>query len=304
VTASEGPREEGVAETRARRIAYPLGSGEADILALRAGLKPLVRQLLDRASLDAAVSAFRREGFHVVVSPVRYRGTGRTYECFAAADAPADAEAPVFVSRDPAVLDAAASCEWQEKGDVRPRAIGELLGYPRCCVDAFVSTPPPRPNRELAARAVAAAAGRSLPRLNAIDQAVFHFISHNPCSLACEPSRRMADAVATIVHRDHPAFARAIDEALAAHRLVVRDDVQVSVAGEVTAAGIAVDRVWPTAIDRHPRATLGPRAETAVADLVATLRRGRVLSASGGGVTLDGRPVDGAAGALLVTFGR
>lgn len=292
-----------LAEVRARRLVYPVGSGEAEEIALAAGLKPLVRQLLDQDLVEATRARFEQAGFVVAVANVRYAGRGGKRRSFGVDDAPADAQAPVFVGRDRAVAEAAAACEL-ERWDVQAQPMGALLGYPPCCVEAFATTPAPRPNRELAARALARTAGRPNPRLNTLDQAVFHYVPYSPCSLDCAPSLAYADAVAQLVRGRHPAFAAGVDASLAAHRLMVTDDVQVSLTGAVSGEAVEVGRVWPTAIDRHPRASLPGDAERAVASLVAALRAGRWVRSTAAGVELDGRPVEGAPGAILVPFGR
>jgi len=290
-------------EVQVRRLAYPLGSGQAEEIALGAGIKPLVRQLLDASSLDVALERFRRAGFHVVVPPVRYTGRGRARVTFTDGDAPSGAEAPVFVSRERRVAEAAAACEVDDE-DEQPRVMGELLGYPPCCVEAFASTPIPRPNRELASRALARTAGALCARLNTLDQAMFHYIAYSTCSFDCAPSSSFADAVASIVHSRHPHFAAAIDNALGAHRLMLSDDVQVSIAGRLTGAGIDMFRVWPTAVDRRPGRGLGATAESAIVELLLALRRGRVLAVTEAGVLVDGALLEGTAGALLVPFGQ
>jgi hypothetical protein len=291
-------------EVRRRRTPYPLGSGEAEEIALRAGIKPLVRQTLNASAVDAAAERYRREGLCVAVAPVRYAHRAGARRSFAVGDAPPDSQAPVFVSRSPEVAQAAADCEVADRDD-QARTMGGLLGYPPCCIDAFVATPRPRPNRELAARALARTTTPPHPRLNTLDQAVFHYVAYSPCTLDCEPSLRFAEAVAGMVRRQHPAFASAIDAALGAHRIMVSDAVQVSLTGAVTPGGIEIDRVWPTAMDRHPRATLASDDEREVAELTLRLRRGRVLRDGPGGPMLDGAQlVPAPRGALLVPFGR
>jgi hypothetical protein len=74
----------------------------------------------------------------------------------------------------------------------------------------------------------------------------------------------------------------AIDAALSAHRLIVLEDVQVSIEGEYEGGEVRVTRAWPTARDRHPDARLPDDAIEAAARLTARIRAaGRVRVDSG-----------------------
>src|SRR5262245_55735326 len=62
-------------EADQRTIAYPYGSGQAEELALIAGLRPLIRQQLDPASLPVARARFERLGLATDTVAVDVRST-------------------------------------------------------------------------------------------------------------------------------------------------------------------------------------------------------------------------------------
>lgn len=288
-----------------RPIAYPLGSGQAEEVALAAGLRPLIRQLLDARSLESARARFERAGFCTGVAPRVYGPTRNGWDHTPEALSPGDpgARQALFVGRDRARVEQAIACDLA-KTDEADVELGRLLGYPRCCVEAFVATSRHRLNTDLFAATAERTRGRSHPRLNALDLGVFHYISWSPCTFDCAWSLRYADAVAERLLRRHAAFVARIDEALSAHRLVLLDEVQLSVRGAFDGMAVAVEEAWPTARDRHPSAALDPDAHEAVARALAIVRWAKRLEVTMEGVFLDGERVRGTRGAFLVAFGR
>jgi hypothetical protein len=289
---------------RERPVVYPLGSGQAEEVALAAGLRPLIRQLLDARTLRQAQARFERAGLSTgvaqrVYGPTR-NGWDHTPEALGAGD-PGSRQA-LFVGRDRGRIDQAIACDLAKTDDA-DRELGRLLGYPRCCVEAFVATSRHRLNTDLYAATAERTRGASRPRLNALDLGVFHFISWNPCSFDCAWSLIYADAVAERLRRRYADFVARIDEALAAHRLVLLDEVQLSIRGPFDGTSISIDEVWPTARDRHPSAALDPDALEAVARVLALARRAKRLQVTMEGLLLDGERVRGTRGAFLVPFG-
>lgn len=306
-----------------RPLAYPLGSGEADEVALFAGLKPLVRQLLTPAGVARARA--RLEPLGLSLGEVATGGT--------AVERRGSREDPglrtLFAARDAALVAEAARLEATPDHDLE---LGLLLGYPRCCVDAYLAIPPPRRNAAVVAAAWARtrdAGLRPRHRLNVLDLAVFHHLSWLPCSFACAPSLACADAVAAHLGQRHgqflgaapgvpaqaacppgcrhQAFVAAVDAALSAHRLLLLEDVQVSLTGALERGAVRVGRAWATARDRHPSAALAPAALEAVARLQAQVAGAATVAVErgpGGGVLLlDGRAVLSTPDAVLVPFG-
>lgn len=292
----------------ARPIAYALGSGESDEVALYAGVKPLLRQVLPASELAAARARFEALGLVVAESTHRV-------------ELASTAGRVLFVGRDHARVRAAAACESSTEHDLE---LGQLLGYPRCCVEAYLELAPPRRNAAVSARAFGASNGTFAPRLNTLDLAVFHYVSWLPCSFSCRLSRAFADAVAGHIEKRHgqflgaarqrqrstcppgcrhQTFVRAIDEALSAHRLFLHEDVQVSLTGAFDGERVTVERAWPTARDRHPEAGISGDAREAAVRLTALVSAAGTVAVERGRLLVDGAAILSAPEALLLPFG-
>ena len=292
------------ADADRRPIAYPLGSGQAEEVALSIGLRPLIRQVLQRRDLGVARARFERSGFTCEVAP-RVYGPSRDGWDGAKSSLPPDAPGArqaLFVGRDRARVEEAVACD-VAKTDEADRALGRLLGYPRCCVEAFVATSAHRFNTELYARAVARTRGAAHPRLNGLDLAIFHFVSWSPCAFDCALSLAYADAVAARLQRTHAPFVTAVDAALAAPRLVLLDEVQLSLRAERDGEGYLLRDAWPTARDRHPHIALDADAREAVARALALVRGAARLATTPRGLLLDGALLAGTEGAFVAPFG-
>jgi hypothetical protein len=299
------------AEAAARPIPYALGSGEADEVALYAGIKPLIRQVLAPAALASARTRF--EALGLVVEEAAHRVA-----------LPSTEGVVIFVGRDRARVREAQACEAEPDHD---RDLGRLLGYPRCCVEAYLAIPPPRSNAAVfVASARATAEGAFAARLNTLDLAIFHYVSWLPCSFGCAPSKAFADAVADHIAKRHgqflgapgrrgaravcppgcrhERFVGAIDEALSAHRLMVLEDVQVSIDGVFDGREVRVARAWPTARDRHPEAGLGVDAQEAAARLAALVGEAGAVAVEDGVLYAGGAAVLRSEEALLAPFVR
>jgi hypothetical protein len=288
-----------------------LGSGEADEVALFAGIKPLLRQIVPTGALAATRVRFEALGLSTEVTA--HRASQSTTR-----------GAVLFVARDPRIARSAAECEGRPEHD---RDLGRLLGYPRCCVEAYLEVAPPRRNLEVVARAWARSPGPLCPRLNCVDLGVFHYVSWLPCSFDCRLAKAHADAVAHHLARHHgqflarpvsraratPAacppgcrherFVAATDAALSAHRLVVLEELQVSIAGAYDGGEVRVDRAWPTAWDRHPGAPVAPDALEAAARVTARIRAAGTVRVEGGTLYAGAVPILHSPDAMLMPFG-
>lgn len=292
------------AEALSRPLASALGSGEADEVALFAGLKPLLRQVLPTSELASARARFGRLGLALGEATHRV-------------SLPSTQGTVLFVGRDERRVHEAIACEAEPDHDLE---LGRLLGYPRCCVEAYLHLPPPKENVD-AFLAAFAASTTFAPRLNCLDPSVFHFISWLPCSFDCAISKSYADAVAHHIAARHgqflggassapcppgcrhERFVADVDAALAAHRLLVFEDVQVSISGAMEDGELRVVRAWPTARDRHPEASLNEEAREASAHLTAWVAGSTRLRLRDGTLWADGAPIFQTTGARLFPFG-
>lgn len=297
------------AQARSRHFAYPYGSGQAEEVALLAGFKPLLRQFLSESDIHAASLRFQQQGLTVAVAEAEPRRVSRPGRF-------------LHVSRDPELARESVAADAAAETDAGRARFGRLLGYPACCVEAFVATPAPRRNTRLIAGALSRSAHWA-PRLNMLDLGVFHYLSWAPCSFACTASIAYADRVAARLVAchgrvdaaesapsascasacPHAQFVAEVDTALAAHRLLILEDVQLSMTGIWTQGRLEIQRVWPAACDRHPRATLAEDALEAAACVAALLDQVDTLSVVDGVLIADARPLLRATELVLVPFG-
>lgn len=296
-----------LARVAERAIRYPIGSGQGNELALRAGLRPMMRELIHVAELPGAIARAEAAGFVCEISPLVFGSTHDGWLKRPPAPDGTEDRRPLYVGRDREALRAAIACE-VAKTDEGARELGRLLGYPPCCVEAFVGVSRERRAHELWASAWARTTGRPAPRLDVLDLAIFAFVPWYPCAFDCAPSLRFADALAALVHRLQPELAAAVDRAHARHRLVLAPEVQLSLDG-TWAAGrvVGITSVRATACDRDPRARFRPEEHTLVARALAWLGEARTVAVEGRHVIVDGVPHDLGVPAplpLLVPFGR
>lgn len=297
--APERARASARAEALSRPIYYPFGSGESDEIALLAGLRPLIRQLLSDDELSLT-SRFLQRGFVVEPAPLDYVRTGHGW---APGDPmPGEARQPVFIGRDRGRVLAAVECEMCQTNEA-DRELGRMLGYPRCCVEAFVENAKVRENPETIRAALARTRSVVSPRLNVLDLAVFHWVSWYPCAFDCGLSLRYADAVAAIVASREPKFAREIDHALGLHRLMLLDGVQMSIAGVWDGRTLAIESVHPTSRDRNARSALSSDELAAVTAITALLRQTRTVRLAGDAIVVDDRTIALPCRPLIVPFG-
>jgi hypothetical protein len=115
--------------------------------------------------------------------------------------------------------------------DVFGRGIGRLLGYPDCCIDAFVAAGPDTSTDSL----VREAHGRSTAfawELNQIDpRTPFPLVAHVPCRFDCPASLALARQVLCILPKVFPYLDGAASRYLGRPVLYVDPDCAVSFAG-------------------------------------------------------------------------
>jgi hypothetical protein len=202
------------------RRRHPPGflSGKVHVLAVAAGARPCGRLALAPEGLSRALALLGRMGLRTaVVLPHEAPADLDTRD---AATAPAH----VFFSRDgsagrAADLErrfAAAEASGMPTGtEAFSRALGRILGYPDCCVQAFVDAGPAVPTDAL----IRAAHGRSRRfhwALNHLDaRGAFPLVAHLPCRYDCGPSIDLALRVHGALDALYPYLGTAARRALA-----------------------------------------------------------------------------------------
>ena len=259
-----------------RPLEFGLGAAHGDWLALRSGLKPLMRELVEPARWPVREAQLVDGGFVYGVHPMPVRSGAR--DGYLAdrrqlgaleqrrqlgveeqADAPlAEAQGAaerllVLIGRDRDAVDEALSIErrllggyGQEQAVRLSARLGRLLGYPDCCVDAFAELGTLRTN----ARAIRASAGRSErfePRLNNLNLNVFHHVSWFPCRYDCPASLAKAERLDGLIEGGAP------ERRLQAMPVLYLDDRrQLVFDGRADRDGVAFDAVHtPFAFDRR-----------------------------------------------------
>lgn len=188
--------------------------------AFELGLKPAIRQLLDPADAPWAAAMFVRGG--AAVCGV-LAGLPHGHAVLMAARTLADARAMLdaeFVQfeRDEA------------RARVGARELGLRLGYPPCCVEAFLASVAHEPGTDTAKlgednwqRIDAAWVARPHRRINSLlFGELLALISFDPCHFDCPAAAALADALFERLAQSAPVAAQALDRQLA--RPVVIDD--------------------------------------------------------------------------------
>jgi hypothetical protein len=207
---------------------------DPDWVALEARLKPCVRTTVPTAHAARLAAALRHQGAWVVEADelVNFSGAERQSIVYAArsadaAEAARRAEADTLAKRSHA--DPHARLEAH-------RALGSALGYPRCCVEAFVeriarfdepNRSDARPDEDYVQTepALRALAGRHPDRRLNVLLAPWRLrlITHYPCRLDCPASVAYATAVWSAMARKDVDLARELDLALAVTVALARD---------------------------------------------------------------------------------
>lgn len=276
-----------------RDLDYPTGCGRGASIALEAGLKPMLRELIAVPDLEDARARFESVGLHVEVSPLVFGPTadgwlGRPASREETRRSPAEDRRPLYVGPDRDLLTRAVRAEVSRTLD-GARELGLLLGYPRCCVEAFVEHATDRRAHRLWARALErTASGRLDARLNVLDHAIFSYVSWFPCRFDCDASLRLADALAAIVEVRHPGFVSLIDRVLQAPRLVLAPELQLTVEGATEGGLVRVRSLRATATDRDPRVRVDARETELAARALAFLDGAQTLAVRDGALRVDG----------------
>lgn len=193
-----------------------LGS-ELEQLAFRIGIKPALRTWVSTRRASGLVQGLERRGVAVA----------RSVEL--------DGKVVLYVGRDRARVEALRAAEAivlpgrgapSEEGLAAHRTLGRLLGYPRCCVDAYLARVARgvhlRADGTRAAEVVVAledAASRSdsrLGRLNVVAPGHRALVPFYPCRLDCEYAARFASALYDALRLRDVAAAEALRAALVA----------------------------------------------------------------------------------------
>lgn len=148
----------------------------------------------------------------------------------------------LFASRDPALARRAKALQ-DDDPTRNARALGALLGYPTCCVEAFVAQASRADNsRNRIESAARTRAPMPWPwELSNVDRMIVPFF---PCTYDCRAALAEARAVIAQAEHETPGIAASLARALRGAMLYVDQDRWVAIEGELLAAHhVRIDRV-------------------------------------------------------------
>jgi hypothetical protein len=267
-------------------------------LAFRLGLKPALRQVVP----ESAVAALRARVPALGVSERRYRVTddqfvrpeaaSRHVLVYAAHD-PAVAEALVAI--EDALYDEGRRLDGRARQDLE-RRLGLGLGYPECCVGAFLARQSGLTLNGVQMRAaLAETVGPGHHELNHFLLHFFQAIAHYPCRYDCAPSLSLARSVLAELAREDPEACAAVRVMLRRPLLYLGEATQIAFEGVLDPSGRSLTyetahppASWPfrsgEARDpRHPERALaafrrGRRLEVLDDAICVFSRRGEVIA--------------------------
>ena len=241
-----------------RTVRLPRGGHEGEWLLLELGLKPVLRQWLPPERLDGFAARCARRG--LVFARGSAEGIGRE----------ARRDCLVYVARDAGRAEAARDAETallarqgQPRADATrragdadaARALGALLGFPACCIDAFVAVA--RDGRDEKAGMLRYALLRSEAfhaRLNNLSLGAFHYIGWSPCRFDCPDSLAIASRAAEELRRRDEAAFVVVERILARPRLWFEERRQLIFSGRFEGGVLRFKAVrTPWALDGDDR---------------------------------------------------
>lgn len=192
-----------------------------EVIAYRLDLRPAATLTIDpqdeekvRALLPGAIERREHEG-------------ARKIELFAARDAAA--------ARRLAELSA-------EDAEGSASSLGAILGYPACCVQAFVAQIDHDESYDRYAIAARTSFGPG-PWPALLDDTSLKVLPHQPCTYRCEGSREQARALHAVLAVEEPRLHAALTDYLGGPVLYFDHDHQLRFRGAVSEGGIAYDEV-------------------------------------------------------------
>lgn len=237
---------------------------DAELAALRLGRRALLKR---ECFSDAAAAADR----------AWLAAAGLTV--IAVGDVAPDGRRVLLAARD-AIDPALVAAEWaiqRDRDDAAARALGAALGYPACCVEAFVAAAG-HDDRALLAALPAPAAAPASPLTQWLTQPLA-LISHVPCGLGCAATRDLAAAVLAALDAATPGFAARWRDLAARVQVIDHRGRSLALAGVGDLArGLTITAA--TAFAVAPDDALGPVAIDAADALGRTITHADVVAAA------------------------
>ncbi|MBL8620523.1 MAG: hypothetical protein JNK64_04440 [Myxococcales bacterium] len=177
---------------------------------------------------------------------------------------------------DPALIAAERAIQ-RDRDDAAARALGAALGYPACCVDAFVAAAG-HDDRALLAALPSPAAAPASALTQWLTQPLA-LVSHVPCGLGCAATRDLAAAVLAALDAATPGFAARWRDLAARVQVLDHRGRNLALAGAGDLAG-GLTITAATAFAVAPDDALGPVAVDAPEAIGRTITAADVLAAA------------------------
>lgn len=217
------------AATSAPSFRVPTPDEPLELWPFRAGTKPVAFLTALPADVDRLAAYF--EGAHVERRERRVH-VGPQDAWIDRRDL-GEARVELYIARDPATALLAARLQTEGDPSASLRAIGELMGYPRCCVEAFAAQTS-RSNNTRNRYATAARTGEDGAWPWELNNLHTLLIPCYPCSYACGAARALAASALSAMDAAHPGARRAIGERLARPALYFDHERQIVLHGEAS----------------------------------------------------------------------
>jgi len=229
--------------------AHPLESADRrELLAVRSGIKPACRHLLRRDRADDLAEHARKDGLHVCLTDAAAFAASCCGEGVAEHATTllhvglTEASAATAALAEQSMV--AACARGERASDAQVRALGIALGYPACCIEAFL------PVRDLSTATIRFQAlvrtppGRAPALLNNVDERRA-LVSHSLCRYDCSASLRYAQALLTELTRIDEGAANRLGRELSGLVIMFRGEgaLRVVPSGEAATTTVRYDRV-------------------------------------------------------------
>jgi hypothetical protein len=278
--------EYGTAASTGSVDAYAQLNIDLERFAVQTGVKPVCRAVASAAQAEMLVAAARAAGLVVAVTeaPAFLAGFCETEAQRAVAGAPR-VTTLLYVARQETLAAAAAAAErvmiescarGQAVTDDQVRRLGAALGYPPCCIEAFLPMRD-RPNAEIRFAALRRTAGSGFAVVN--DAVIGRsLVSHAPCRYDCAATRTYAAALLEQLASVAPAAADALADSLRGFMVLFRSGGTLRLTAPSPRAGVldfsAIEvctpgpsvEAWRTALSAGETLALGPDAVTVLRD--------------------------------------
>ncbi len=219
-----------------------------ELLAVRTGLKPACRSLLRRDRAEDLAEEARREGLHVRMTDAAAFAASCCGEGVAEQATTlvhvglTEASAATAAATEQSMI---AACDRRERvSDAQIRGLGIALGYPACCIEAFLPIRD-RSTADIRFDALARTPAGQVPALlNNVDEGRA-LVSHMPCRYDCSASLRYARALLTELARIEVEAAESLERELAGLVIMFRREgaLRLAPSGALVASTFRYDRI-------------------------------------------------------------